>query len=232
MKAVCFPDRSVSFNQFFDRIQKFALKRCLKSLRVSLRDKMLLDLGSGRGRWLEFYAALGARVTGIDISTVAVETCRKRGFNVHQGSIDKLHFEDNSFDFVNSVTVIQHLVPTDQEKAIREVQRVLKPGGYAILLENTSDDRSSHVWGMPVPKWSLLFSGGRLIFAENHYFIPLFRLVWSISMLSGKTALRNPLEIIMLPGAYIIEYALMKIKFAKRGGVGLQHLMVFERLAE
>jgi ubiquinone/menaquinone biosynthesis C-methylase UbiE len=232
LKAVCFPDRSHVFNRFFDRIQKFAVRRCLESLGVSLRDKTLLDLGCGRGRWLEFYAAQGAKVTGIDISNDAIEMCRKKDFNVYQGNIDELRFADDSFDFVNSVTVIQHVVPEDQGKAIEEVQRVLKPGGYAILLENTSNDRSSHVWGMALSKWISLHTESRLIFAENHYFVPLFRFVWAFPGVNGRKALRNSVELVMLPASYVSEYLLMKARFGKHGGFGLQHLMIFQKLAE
>jgi ubiquinone/menaquinone biosynthesis C-methylase UbiE len=232
LKAVCFPDRSHSFNRFFDRIQKFAVKRCLRRLGISLKGKTLLDLGCGRGRWLDFYAAQGARVTGIDISSDANEICRKMNFNVYQGSIDELCFADGSFDFVNSVTVIQHVLPKNQERATKEVQRVLKPGGFVLLLENTSQDSSWHVWGMAVPKWTALFNECQRIFAENHYFVPLFRLLWNIPVVKSKAAIRNSLEIIMLPGSYILEYLLMRKSFGKLGTAGLQHVMVFEKRAE
>jgi len=72
---------------------------------------------------------LTSEVVVIDISADAAKICQGKGFVVCQGNIAALPFADCSFDVVSSITVIQHVVPEDQEAAIRELQRVLKPGG-------------------------------------------------------------------------------------------------------
>jgi SAM-dependent methyltransferase len=226
LPAVCFPDRSPAFNRFFHRMQTHALQACLRRLAVPLAGARLLDLGCGRGRWLEFYTARGADAVGLDIARAAAEACRHKGLRACQGSVTALPFADASFDIVSSVTVLQHVVPEDQGPAIREVERVLKPGGHAILLENTSDDPSSHVWGMSVSRWTALFTGSRMRFAENHYFIPLFRLLWRRSI---RTATLKRLETLLLPLAYALEYGLMALRAGQAGAAGLQHVMAFAK---
>lgn len=229
LEAVCFPDRPNAFNRFFDWMQRFAVRNCLKQAGLSVQGGTLLDIGCGRGRWLDFYEARGARVAGIDISMDAVGACRRRGFTVCSGSVDNLPFADGSFDWVNSITVLLHIPPPNQARAVQEIQRVLKPGGHALLLENTSADRSWHVWGAPVALWAERFEGSRRIIAANHYFIPLFRLLWRIPVVGGKVSLRNFLELVLLPAAYVVEYWLMRIRQGKPGTAGLQHLMVFRK---
>jgi SAM-dependent methyltransferase len=196
------------------------MQRCLAHLRIALAGRRLLDLGCGRGRWLEFFAARGATVAGIDISGDAARLCGGKRLAVCQGSIVALPFADDSVEVVSSITVIQHIVPNDQEAAIREVERVLKPGGYAILLENTSEDSSWHVWGMPVWRWVSLFDRSRLILLENHYYVPLFRLLWRIRLVAGRRGVRNALEFLALPLAYALEFSLMTLRSRRSGSAG------------
>ncbi len=229
LAAVCFPDRPHAFNQFFNRAQRYAVRRCLARLGIALEHRRVLDWGCGRGRWLGFFAARQATTIGIDISADAAKICRRKGFVVCQGSIAALPFADCSFDVVSSITVIQHVVPEDQRAAIRELQRVLKPGGYAILIENTSEDPSWHVWGMPVERWRELFNWSQLIFAEGHYFVPLFRLLWRVRMIAGSQKVRNSAEFLALPLAYALEFALMTLRSRRWDTIGLQHVMVFRK---
>jgi len=229
LAAVCFPDRTHAFNRFFDRIQRHAVRRCLTHLGIALEHRRVLDWGCGRGRWLGFFAARQATAVGVDLSSDAAKICRGKGFVVCQGSIAALPFADCSFDIVSSITVIQHVVPEDQEAAIRELQRVLKPGGHAVLIENTSEDPSGHVWGMPVSRWRALFSRSQLVFAENHYFVPLFRLLWGVRLVTRSRAALNSAEFLALPFAYALEVALMTLRSRRTGTLGLQHVMVFKK---
>jgi SAM-dependent methyltransferase len=229
LAAVCFPDRTQAFNRFFDRVQRHAVRRCLAHLGIAVEGRRVLDWGCGRGRWLGFFAARQATAVGVDISADAAKICQGKGFVVCQGSIAALPFADCSFDVVSSITVIQHVVPEDQEAAIRELQRVLKPGGHAVLIENTSEDPSGHVWGMPVLRWRELFNRSRLVFAENHYFVPLFRLLWRVRLVTSSRTVLNSAEFLALPVAYALEFALMTLRSRRLGTMGLQHVMVFKK---
>lgn len=96
-----------------------------------LRGKRLLEVGCGTGLVLAKLAPHAASVVGVDLSPGMLALARERGLQVHEGSATALPFDDASFDVVCSFKVLAH-VP-DIEAALREVARVLKPGGVAVL---------------------------------------------------------------------------------------------------
>ncbi len=96
--------------------------------------KHVLDVASGTGESACFLAkSFGCRVTGVDASEKMVEKAREkarqRGLSVEfrVGDAHNLPFEANSFDVVISECTLSLL---DKERAIREMARVAKPGGY------------------------------------------------------------------------------------------------------
>lgn len=101
------------------------------------RARDVLDAGCGTGgmlTWLERYAD-GGRVAGIDISEAGLEFCRGRGLrDVSQASVTALPFEDETFDLVTSFDVLVQLPGEgSDEQAMREMFRVLRPGGVAFV---------------------------------------------------------------------------------------------------
>ncbi len=91
----------------------------------------LLDAGCGSGRTLVELARYGA-VAGVDVSPVAVQTARRRGFDdVHLGAVEELPFADETFDVVTCLDVIEHT--PDDVRVLRELLRVTRPGGAAII---------------------------------------------------------------------------------------------------
>lgn len=100
--------------------------------------RSLLDVGCGLGNDLARFAAAGARVTGVDLAPRAVALARRnfaqRGlageFAVMDG--ERLEFPDATFDVVYCHTVL-HFTP-DPAAMVREVRRVLRPDGLAILM--------------------------------------------------------------------------------------------------
>lgn len=110
----------------------------LKQLPKNLRGKVILDIGCGLGESTVFLAKRGGKVTGIDISSKALNVGRKlaklhkvsRLTNFKIGDIQKLPDKSASIDIVIGKAVLHHV---DLKKAITEVERVLKPGGIAIF---------------------------------------------------------------------------------------------------
>jgi SAM-dependent methyltransferase len=100
--------------------------------------KRLLELGCGLGDNVLDFARCGGRVTGIDLSHVAVENARARaaelGIEAAFEAMDAeaTTFADRSFDIVCGGAILHHL---DTERAYREIARLLAPGGYALFLE-------------------------------------------------------------------------------------------------
>ena len=103
----------------------------------SFSDKRVLTIGCGIGRLEEFFAPHFKEVVGIDIAEKMVEQAKERLAhvrNAHFVATDGVSypFENGSFDFVFSYLVFQHMPNKEVvEKNLREVARVLTPGGVA-----------------------------------------------------------------------------------------------------
>jgi SAM-dependent methyltransferase len=94
----------------------------------------LLDVGCGEGdAALEIRRSTGARVSCVDISDIAVESCTRRGLDAQQVDIssDPLPFDDEQFDAIYLAEVIEHLIQPD--RALRDMWRVLRPGGHLVV---------------------------------------------------------------------------------------------------
>lgn len=109
----------------------------------------ILDVGCGTGANLEMLAEFGA-AEGVDVSTEALDFCKTRGLeNVRQGEAERLPYEDNTFDLVTGLDVVEHL--DNDVGGLQEMRRVLRPGGRALLfvpafmfLWGVQDDISNH----------------------------------------------------------------------------------------
>lgn len=108
----------------------------------------VLDVGSGQGIDLVEYASAGAVVTGIDLTPRHVELARQHlsarelPGAVVSGDAEALPFADHSFDKVSSNGVLHHT--PDIAQALREMWRVLEPGGEAVVAVYHRD--SVHYW--------------------------------------------------------------------------------------
>ncbi len=96
------------------------------------QGRLILDAGCGTGNNLAHFRRFG-RTVGIDLSDEALRFCRGRGVTVTRGSILALPFADASFDAVTSFDVLYHAWVEDDRKAVREVVRVLRPGGLFLV---------------------------------------------------------------------------------------------------
>jgi len=102
----------------------------------------VLDVGCGVGHWGRLLARVlpsGARVTGVDRDPLWVERATERAaaeglpFRYEVAAVERLPFEDNTFDLVTCQTVLIH-VP-DRRAALAEMIRVAKPGGLIAVAE-------------------------------------------------------------------------------------------------
>jgi SAM-dependent methyltransferase len=101
------------------------------------QGKRLLDVACGTGGWLQAAAVLGAYPTGIDISPVALEACRRSlpQAELHCGLAEQLPFSDRAFDFVSCLGALEHFL--NPKAALSEMIRVAKPNaGFLLLVPN------------------------------------------------------------------------------------------------
>lgn len=108
----------------------------------SARGKRVLEIGVGLGADHQRFAEAGAQLHGIDLTERAIEHTRRRlelfglASKLQIGDAERLEYPDATFDIVYSWGVLHHSPDTPQ--AIREVHRVLRPGGVArIMIYNT-----------------------------------------------------------------------------------------------
>jgi SAM-dependent methyltransferase len=94
----------------------------------------VLDAGCGTGFNLGHYSTPSREVYGFDIESHAIEWVRKRGFQkLAQASVTDIPFQNDTFDLVFSFDVIQQLPADRNESAIREMHRIVKPGGSLFI---------------------------------------------------------------------------------------------------
>jgi len=92
----------------------------------------ILDMGCGTGANIMALGEFGT-AAGSDIAAAAVEYCRGRGLAgvVQQTDLTRLPFDGDRFDLVTGLDVIEHI--EDDLGMMREIRRVLKPGGAVFL---------------------------------------------------------------------------------------------------
>jgi len=95
----------------------------------------VIDLGCGRGEWLELMLENGFEPKGVDISDRMIEICRQRGFYVEkQDAVKALEdLPSDSHVVVSAFHLVEHIPFNDVYKLVKEALRVLKPGGILIL---------------------------------------------------------------------------------------------------
>lgn len=113
----------------------------MRKITKTLLDKYLpkskglkiLDAGCGTGRNILFLKNYG-HVSGFDISPHAIKYCKKRGLkNIKKGSVDKIPFNNDSFDLITCFDVLYHKQVKNYESAIANFNRILKPGGILFV---------------------------------------------------------------------------------------------------
>ena len=111
-------------------ISRAVLRRWIPA-RTNLR---ILDAGCGSGASTQAVLGDYGRVTGLDVSFVALEYCRRRrGQSVTCASVEGLPFASRSFDLVTSFDVLYSRAVAEVGIALKEFMRVLVPGGHVLL---------------------------------------------------------------------------------------------------
>lgn len=147
----------------------------------------VLDVGCGIGHWGRVLLPLlpeGCTITGIDMEERSVERAREiaRGqqkenqLHYQVGRAEQLPFSDESFDMVTCQTLLIHLA--DVPRALREMVRVLKPGGILVaaepnnivqtLVEDSQSSSDSIAVKLARVEFALRMEAGKKALGEGH----------------------------------------------------------------
>jgi 2-polyprenyl-3-methyl-5-hydroxy-6-metoxy-1,4-benzoquinol methylase len=136
--------------------RKFAV--LVAEIRALLPADSYLDAGCGDGRFLAALADLGpvpARVVGVDIAESILATAKlataRAGIQAElvRGNLERLPLGDAEFELVVSIQVLEHLL--DPASGVRELARVLRPGGTLLL--STDNSRNLVTRTLNAPRW-------------------------------------------------------------------------------
>ena len=107
----------------------------LKAAKAGTTARPILDVGCGRGEWLELLDENGFRATGVDLNAAMVAQCAERNLTaIHADAIAHLRsLPANSHGGVSGFHIIEHLPLETLLQLFMETLRVLKPGGIAIF---------------------------------------------------------------------------------------------------
>jgi 2-polyprenyl-3-methyl-5-hydroxy-6-metoxy-1,4-benzoquinol methylase len=121
----------------------------------------LVDIGCGSGSFVRRAGILGYAALGLEFDRQAVDAAAASGLTIRQGSLPDTGLPDGSFDAATLSQVIEHV--HDPIAALREVRRILKPGGF-LWVATPNAGAAGHArygadWrGLEPPRHLVLFS--------------------------------------------------------------------------
>jgi len=144
-----------------DRIM--ARERARLERYIEIRGQRLLDFGCGAGASSVVWGRMGAIVTGVEPDEqlaiaarlrIAEEGLQDTVTILHVPDTTRLPFTDGSFHVCICNAVIEHIPPQQRAEHIREIWRVLEPGGYLYITETPNrlfpyDGHTTQLWGVP-----------------------------------------------------------------------------------
>ncbi|AUC60171.1 hypothetical protein AA637_02930 [Cyanobacterium sp. HL-69] len=107
----------------------------IENLNINKADSLFIDVGCGRGEWLEIVQELGYQGIGVDLNQVMSQDCNDHGLNVIiSDCVEYLQsLEDNSVDVVTGFHIVEHLPLEIILNLFRQCLRVLKTQGMVIF---------------------------------------------------------------------------------------------------
>jgi len=144
-QAAKFYTAAKSSRQYYE---SFLVSNCL--------DKNVLEYGCGSGSYSFFLARhLANKVTGIDISAAAIESARAQAKVQNLGKAaflvmdaEATEFDDDCFDVICGTGILHHL---NLGKALKEIARILRPGGSAIFIEPMGYNQAINIYRRLTP---------------------------------------------------------------------------------
>lgn len=131
-------------------IGKMYRRRVEMCLAECAGGERVLEIGFGSGATFLNLAEKYREIHGLDLTASVDEVkrvfdARRIKTDLRNGSVLTMPYEDNTFDTVLLISILEHLRPAEQEPAFREIARVLKPGGQV-------------VYGVPIERRLMVFA--------------------------------------------------------------------------
>jgi len=158
--AVCVFFATDEENRAAHRLQESVVRKELK--RLDLKGKDVLEYGCGVGRWIHLFKQLGTNWKGVDISEDMLSLAMNEYKDVELKKVtdDTIPYPEKSMDLVYSITVLHHNTYNAQERIASEMVRVLRDGGYVLILEDLGQSGEFNLFPRERESWVKLF--------ENH----------------------------------------------------------------
>ena len=152
----------------YDRVAEEYVRHCYDELRHKPMDRQLLDrfadcvrgagltcdFGCGPGQVARYLHQRGVAVCGMDLSRGMVERARQLnpGIEFRQGNMTALDVPDETWAGITAFYAIVNLPPADVVQALREMRRVLRPGGLLLLSFHIGEEilHVEDLWGCAV----------------------------------------------------------------------------------
>jgi ubiquinone/menaquinone biosynthesis C-methylase UbiE len=97
-----------------------------------------LDIGCGVGEFHPFVRGIFSKLSGTDVSSASIEQARQNNpgidYEAYDGKV--LPYKDGTFDLATAICVMHHVPPDQWPGFLREMRRILRPGGLACIIEH------------------------------------------------------------------------------------------------
>jgi 2-polyprenyl-3-methyl-5-hydroxy-6-metoxy-1,4-benzoquinol methylase len=124
--------------QYFDERDTLDLL-IAESIRIFMKDnklKKVLDVACGTGKLVQFLNEKGFQAYGCEPEDIAVNIAKKinKKNTITKAFASHLPFNNDSFDLITGISLIEHLSKSEAIDFLKEVRRVLKPNGYIFIV--------------------------------------------------------------------------------------------------
>jgi SAM-dependent methyltransferase len=217
-----------------EREQRITAYEATFARRFLKPEDVVVELGPGRC-YLAFALAAHVReVIGIDVSeVVSAATGRPANFRLLLGDGVHIPLANDSTDLVVSAQLMEHVHPDDAEEQLREIWRVLRPGGrYVCVTPNRlygPHDDSRFADNLPIVDGTFVATGFHLKEYTNAELAALFRRA-GFRRLRAYAGARGRYVPLPVPAVTLLERALRRIPVRVRSRINLLRLVLGSRM--